>query len=40
MKAEASVTAIGAAKMRAGHPLFDGDPKIFRDDFAPGVQRL
>ena len=36
MKAEASVTAIGAAKMRPGHLLFDGDPKVFRDDFALG----
>jgi len=36
VKAEASFTAIGAAKMRAGHLLFDGDPKVFRDDFALG----
>jgi methyltransferase (TIGR00027 family) len=34
VKAEASFTAIGAARMRAWHLLFDGDPKIFRDDFA------
>ena len=27
MKAEASVTAIVAARLRAGHLLFDGDPK-------------
>ena len=31
---KASFTAIGAAKMRAAHLLLDGDPKIFRDDFA------
>jgi hypothetical protein len=34
VKAEASVTAIVAARLRAGHLLFDGDPKVFRDDFA------
>jgi methyltransferase (TIGR00027 family) len=34
MEAGASLTAIGAARMRAAHLLLDDDPKIFRDDFA------
>ena len=34
MEAKASSTAIAAARMRAAHLLLDGDPKIFRDDFA------
>jgi methyltransferase (TIGR00027 family) len=34
MESQASLTAIGAAKMRAAHLLLDEDPKIFRDDFA------
>ena len=34
MEARASLTAIGAARMRAAHLLLDDDPKIFRDDFA------
>jgi O-methyltransferase involved in polyketide biosynthesis len=34
VKAEPSLTAIGAARMRAAHLLLDDDPKIFRDDFA------
>jgi methyltransferase (TIGR00027 family) len=34
MEAQASITAIGVAKMRAAHLLLDEDPTIFRDDFA------
>jgi methyltransferase (TIGR00027 family) len=34
MEAKASSTAIAAARMRAAHLLLDGDPKVFRDDFA------
>jgi O-methyltransferase involved in polyketide biosynthesis len=34
MEAQVSFTAIGAARMRAAHLVFDADPKIFRDDFA------
>jgi hypothetical protein len=34
VEAGASLTAIGAARMRAAHLLLDDDPKIFRDDFA------
>jgi methyltransferase (TIGR00027 family) len=34
MEAGASITAIGAARMRAAHLLLDDDPKIFRDEFA------
>src|SRR5258708_38441198 len=34
MESKASSTAIAAARMRAAHLLLDGDPKIFRDDFA------
>lgn len=31
---EVSATAIGAALMRAAHLIVDGEPKIFRDDYA------
>src|SRR5579871_6043667 len=34
MDAQASITAIGVAKMRAAHLLLDDDAKVFRDDFA------
>src|SRR5271166_4935802 len=34
VEAKPSLTAIGAARMRAQHLLLDDDPKIFRDEFA------
>lgn len=34
MEGQPSSTAVGAAKMRAAHLVLDGEPKIFRDDFA------
>ena len=34
MDTQASITAIGAALMRAAHLFLDGEPKIFRDELA------
>jgi methyltransferase (TIGR00027 family) len=34
MKTQLSVTALGAAKMRAAHLFLDDAPKVFHDDFA------
>src|SRR5262245_61318675 len=35
-----SVTAIGAAMIRAAHLLLDGEPKILRDDLALGLSGI
>lgn len=34
MNPQISITALGAAKMRAAHLFLDGEPKVFRDDLA------
>ena len=34
MEAQASLTAVTAARGRAAHVLLDGEPKIFCDEFA------